>query len=108
VDLDYWRVKSFSTTWNIIKGVCHLQIYYSTICICVLGPRIEEAEISRSHQLEKCVTQPVWGDRVVEGKEIDLVHLYLELLGLWRIYFSLLENLGKYLHSNFYILSMSF
>jgi hypothetical protein len=46
------------------------------------------------------------GDRVLEGKEIDLVLFYMQLLGLWRLSSSLLEYLGRYLQPNFYILSI--
>jgi hypothetical protein len=66
-------------------------------------PKYQEAT-----QPGKCTTQPVWGDRVLEGKEIDLVLFHLHLLGLWRLASSLLEHLERYLHSNFYILSMLF
>jgi hypothetical protein len=48
---------------------------------------------------EKCATQPVLGDRVIEGKEIDLVLFYMQLLGLWRLASSLLLYLGRYLHA---------
>jgi hypothetical protein len=42
----------------------------------------------------KCPTQPYWGDPALEGKEIDLVLFQLQLLGLWRLSFSVLEHVG--------------
>jgi hypothetical protein len=99
-DLDYWRVKSLSTTGESYQRCFpSLDLLFYSVCLWIWGLEQRRPKYQGTTQPGKFATQPVLGDGALEGKEIDLVLFYIQLLGLWRLASSLIIYLGRYLHA---------